>query len=272
MGHNETELYSIGEFAVLSRTSHSILRHYEKMGLLRPAVRKDNKFRFYSIKQLATINTIRILHGFGLSTAEISALITHRTPELALEKIKELKENLVAKMDDIVHLHKLLITMDKIVQSGINADMNDIVIVSRQAEPIILGKPYAYKNGETSYDALLAFYRDMSGRCHPSDMVYPVWGIFSEERVRKGDYQYPDCFYLCSPNGQDRKPAATYAIGHTRAGYGQGANLYKRIIEYIDQNGYEICGDAYEEYPLNEFCIADDQNFLMRIMITVHKK
>jgi effector-binding domain-containing protein len=48
--------------------------------------------------------------------------------------------------------------------------------------------------------------------------------------------------------------------------------LHERVISYIDQHGFEICGDAYEEYPLNEICVADDKNYLMRLMIAVREK
>ncbi len=268
----DANLYSIGDFAELTRTNRSILRYYEEMDILHPIYRGDNHYRYYSVRQLATLNTIRVLRSFGLPNSEIKELIAHRTPELAIQKLDEIKASIVTKMDDLFHLQKLIYAMYSIVQSGIGADVETIDIRQFQSEPIILGKQNQYEYGETSYDALLAFYRDMSGRCHPTDLMYPVWGMFAEERIKKGDYACPDRFYLCSPNGQERRPAATYAVGHMRAGYGQGTGLYKRIIEYIEQNDFEICGDAYEEYPLNEFCITDDQNYLLRIMITVRKK
>ena len=48
--------------------------------------------------------------------------------------------------------------------------------------------------------------------------------------------------------------------------------MYKRLIDYIDANNYEICGNAYEEYPQNEICVADNTNYLIRVMITVREK
>ena len=48
--------------------------------------------------------------------------------------------------------------------------------------------------------------------------------------------------------------------------------LYKHLIDFIEKNGLEICGDAYEEYPLNEICVIEDKDYLMRVMITVREK
>ncbi len=138
----------------------------------------------------------------------------------------------------------------------------------------MLGSQNDYCNGKNDYDALYTFYQTISeiNELSEYDMCYPVWGIISEERVRKGDWGYPDRYYFYNPNGKDERPAAFYAVGYTRTGYGQGADLFKRLVEYIDSNGFEISGDAYDEYPLNEIGVADDTNYLMRGMITVRKK
>ncbi len=138
----------------------------------------------------------------------------------------------------------------------------------------MLGDLNDYSQGRTDYDALFDFYQAMHAKC-PNleyELQYPVWAVFSEERIRKGDWRYPDRYYFYNPEGRDQKPAAIYAVGYMRAGYGQNAALYTRMTEYIDQSGYEIYGDTYEEYPHNEICVTDDTNYLLRLMITVRKK
>jgi effector-binding domain-containing protein len=104
------------------------------------------------------------------------------------------------------------------------------------------------------------------------DLNYPVWGTFSEERIKRGDWVWPDRYYFYNPEGHDRKPAALYAIGYARGGYGKTGGLYDRMMDYINRNGLEICGDTYEEYPLNEVCITEDKDYLIRTMITVREK
>jgi len=129
-----------------------------------------------------------------------------------------------------------------------------------------------YSRGGNDYDALTAFYHKMHEK-HPNlNMNYPVWAIFSEKRIKRGDWVWPDRYYFYNPEGRDVKPAAFYAIGYQRGGYGQTGELYQRLISYIQQNEFEICGDVYEEYPLNEVCMIDSSNYLVRVMITVRKK
>ncbi len=93
--------------------------------------------------------------------------------------------------------------------------------------------------------------------------------MFSEERVKSGDLKWPDRYYFYNPSGEDERPAGLYAVGYTRGGYGQSNGLYQRMADYIKAQGFTICGDSYEEYPLNELSVKDDTNYLIRVLTTV---
>jgi len=135
-----------------------------------------------------------------------------------------------------------------------------------------LGEPNDYSNGRNVLDALLSFYHRTNEKYPELDLNYFVWSIYSAERIKRGDWIGADRYYLYNPEGGDKKPGAFYAVGYTRGGYCQCGGLYKRLLEYIEDNGFEISGDTYEEYPLNEVCISDENNYLIRVMITVRKK
>jgi hypothetical protein len=139
-------------------------------------------------------------------------------------------------------------------------------------EAIILGDVNDYSRGRDDYDALLSFYNACKGKYPSMDLNYPVWGAFSEQRIRREDWHWPDRYYFNNPEGHDRRPAALYAIGYGHGGYNEHGDLFKRLMEYIRVNGYEVCGPAYAEYPLNELCVSDPSNYLIRVMITVRER
>jgi DNA-binding transcriptional MerR regulator/effector-binding domain-containing protein len=69
-------MFSIGEFARLGGVSVRTLRHYDEIGLLRPAtVDPGTGYRGYSAAQLGQINRIIALREFGLSLAQIRRLL-----------------------------------------------------------------------------------------------------------------------------------------------------------------------------------------------------
>jgi DNA-binding transcriptional MerR regulator/effector-binding domain-containing protein len=269
----DNAFFTASDFAKLSRTTKATLHHYDAIGLLTPLSRgEDNNYRYYSCGQLAIINVIRTLQALGMSLSEIKTLIDRRNPALMDEVFTQQIDRINKKIDEWTRAQKLLFTLKKSIYSVENVHEDAITIQFLPAEAIILGDLNDYSRGRNAYNALASFYSEISKRWPDIDLNYPVWAVFSEERIKRGDWVWPDRYYFYNPEGRDKRPAALYAVGYTRGGYGQSDALYKQMVDFIAKNGFEISGDAYEEYPLNEVCISDNTNYLMRIMIIVREK
>jgi DNA-binding transcriptional MerR regulator/effector-binding domain-containing protein len=75
-------MFSIGEFARLGAVSIRTLRHYDEIGLLRPAeVDLVTGYRSYSAKQLRQLNRIVALKDLGLTLGQIRQLLDGITVE-----------------------------------------------------------------------------------------------------------------------------------------------------------------------------------------------
>jgi DNA-binding transcriptional MerR regulator/effector-binding domain-containing protein len=75
-------MFSIGEFARLGTVSVRTLRHYDEIGLLRPAtVDPGTGYRGYSADQLGRLNRIMALKELGLSLAQARRLLDGITLE-----------------------------------------------------------------------------------------------------------------------------------------------------------------------------------------------
>jgi len=270
---NNNNYWSVNEFAKYANTTRHTLMHYDKIGLISPVSRgHGNHYRYYHSTQLTHINLIRSLHRLGMTLNEIKDMKDTRTPQDADAILKRQITKIDAKINEWVSARKLLLTIQKTINSALSVDEEAISIQYLPAEAIILGGLNDYSRGRNDYDALSSFYHEMIKQYPGLDISYPVWGRYSERRIKGGDWKWPDRYYFYNPEGYDQRPAALYAVGYTRCGYSQGKELYKRLTKYIDEHDYEICGDAYEEYPLNEVSIADDNNYLMRVLITVKEK
>ena len=262
-------LFPISDFAMFSRTTKDTLLHYDRIGLLSPSSRGDNGYRYYSSGQLAVVNVIRTFQELGMSLSEIRDLKDHRTPVDVCEKLEGHIDKIDAKIDSWVRARKLLFTMKSTINSVLDVDEQTVTVQFLPAEAIIIGDINDYSNDRNNYDALFWFYRAMSEKYPDLNLNYPVWGLYTEDRIKIGDWKWPDRFYFYNPEGYDKRPAALYAIGYARGGYGQCDELYERIITFINKNGFVISGNAYEEYPLNEVSVLDDNDYLIRVMITV---
>ncbi len=265
-------LFSLRNFLKFSRTTRDKLRHYDKLGLLQPALRGNNNYRYYSSGQMAVASLIHTWLDLGMTLNEIKSLTERRTPELMDDILTRQMEKIDEKIADKLRTRQFLSTLQTSIRSVSGVDEEAVTIQSLPQEAIILGEVNDYSKGRDAFDALLSFYRYIQDRRPEVDLSYPVWAVFSADRVKRGDWKWPDRYYFYNPEGTDHRPAAQYAIGYARGGYGHSEALYTRLLDYIDKNGFEICGDAYEEYPLNEICIADGANYLKRVMITVREK
>ena len=69
-------MLKIGDFSKLSRVSIRMLRHYDEIGLLRPArIDRFTGYRYYTTGQLPRMNQIQSLRQMGFSLTEIIALL-----------------------------------------------------------------------------------------------------------------------------------------------------------------------------------------------------
>ena len=68
-------MLQIGEFSRLSRISVRMLRHYDQVGLLKPAEQDaQTGYRRYAVSQLAEANRITVLRDLGFPIREIGRL------------------------------------------------------------------------------------------------------------------------------------------------------------------------------------------------------
>ena len=100
---------SISQVAELAGISARMLRHYDKLGLLRPSRVSDNGYRWYERDQLFQLQRILLLRDYGLSLAAIKDVLS-RNDEAGEREILTAHRELVAQERD--RLTKLLATLD----------------------------------------------------------------------------------------------------------------------------------------------------------------
>ncbi|MEN8908181.1 MAG: helix-turn-helix domain-containing protein [Clostridiales bacterium] len=84
-------LFRIGDFSKFTRISIRMLRHYDKIGILKPTrIDKYTNYRLYSVDQIPIVNKIQVLKEMGFSLSEILKLMKNN---LDSEQLLILLEN-----------------------------------------------------------------------------------------------------------------------------------------------------------------------------------
>jgi DNA-binding transcriptional MerR regulator len=264
-------LISIGEMARYARISRPALIHYDHLGLITPVKRGDNNYRFYSSRQLQSVRLVATLQDIGMPLKDIAKLMRRRTPKNILDMIEKYDAHVGQNIARLQRTQALMRTLRETIAEGLAADEDKTELNYLKEESILLGPQIDYSDEKSIEEAMLEFYSFCLDFDDSLDLNYPVWGVFSEQRIKKKDWNRPDRFYFKMPGAPDRKLAGLYLVGYTRGYYGSSDALYRRMLDHIEANDLAICGPTYETYPLNEISVSDSNNYLMRISISVRQ-
>ena len=114
-------MLKIGEFARLTQVSIVTLRHYEKSGLLKPAVLDpETGYRYYSLDQLPRLNRILALKELGFSLEQIAQLLEEGLTFEQLRGMFQLKQAQTQQMIDTeqARLMRIAARLHQIEQEG----------------------------------------------------------------------------------------------------------------------------------------------------------
>lgn len=214
---------------------------------------------------------------FSMSLKDIADIIQNRNPKELLYILRKRLMCINKIIAEQLEAQKLIMTLQDTIEEAGEIDEDKITVSWMPKKNILLGPHNDYSKGKNSradFEALLKFYEYCGKKAPHINLNYSVWGFYSKERIEKGDWIYPDKFYLYTPDGSDEKPEGEYVIGYTRGYYGYPCTdeLYKRIMKYIVENNLELYGDSYEEYLLNEISVSNPNNYLIRVSILVKSK
>jgi len=166
-------MFRIGDFANLARVSTRVLRHYDRIGLLKPIhVDAQTGYRYYSAAQLAEINQIVALRDLGFGLADIGEMTgERRSPEELRSMLTSRQAQLAAELEAA---EQRLRRIDaRITQLEEHTRSIDLVPKTIPALAVWT-MPYQTACIEEAFDALSCMVRDMS--LHIDDLV-PPYGL-----------------------------------------------------------------------------------------------
>ncbi len=93
-------MVTIGEAAARSGVPPKTIRFYEEAGIIKPAARRENRYRAYSDADIETLRFIHHARTLGFSLRDIAALLElYRNQQRASRDVKKLVLEQVAALD-----------------------------------------------------------------------------------------------------------------------------------------------------------------------------
>lgn len=261
---------TIKEFSNLTSIKSQTLRYYDQIGLFSPEYRGENGYRYYTRNQLTTSYLIISLREIGISIDEIKKYIDIRTPEQLFSLFGTQREHIlteIKKLTRIIEIMQLYVDMTK---DAIKYKENSINIEYKKKEPIFLS-PIVTNDpiNDPINDSIISFYNfateneiDVIG--YPSGAIINIQSFESDRSLLVKHY-----YFKMIDEQNSYKPEGKYVVFYGRCAYGESTDFYEKLFAYIKENNLRICGDAFEEYPLNEFTTKDEKHYCVKIEVMV---
>jgi DNA-binding transcriptional MerR regulator len=121
-------MYSISDLAELAGVTIKTLRHYDKIELLKPKLRKESGYRYYGREEMLRLQQILFFKELDFPLNEIKLIMNDRSYN-PLIQLKLQKQNLLNK---VKRYKKLLCTIDKTINEFENNQGNEIMITDEE--------------------------------------------------------------------------------------------------------------------------------------------
>ncbi len=117
-------LLKVGELAKRCGLTVRTLHHYDSIGLLAPSARSDSGYRLYNRDDVARLHEIQALKRFGLSLADIGAVLADPGQNLASIVERQI-ESLAQQIEEGKKLHSRLSDLHQQLKRGEEPELSD---------------------------------------------------------------------------------------------------------------------------------------------------
>ena len=245
-------MLKIGEFSKLSRVSIRMLRHYDDIGLLKPAEIDDfTGYRYYREDQLFVMGRIASLKDMGFSLADIIRILEVQ------DDAEKMDEFLSKRQEELAELSKqteyklmLLDTARKRLrkEQTMKYDVTVKTIPERYAATVETVIPH-YEDEAMAW----GYMGEIKTPLIPADPCLATAEYLDEEfkeenitvRVTmtvKGKYE--DTEHVKFLN----LPAVKVASCVIKGSYEQMSEATATVVSWIKDNGYKMCGPMFNIY------------------------
>ena len=268
-------MFKIGDFARLSKVTVKTLRHYESVGLFQPAhIDSSTGYRYYTASQMSRLNRIMALKDLGFSLDEISILLHADMDSKHLQKFLEVKHSEILsrvrddqsrlsriesymRMEKEGHVVKYDCVIKKIEPVRVASIREHIPTHGDQGHLWVALGEHIRKHGVKIVPPCIVIYHE--GNCDSyvdAEVIEPISGDLPEtDRIKV----------------KILEGVAEMASVVHKGPYQTLHNAYNSLLNWLEENRYEIAGPQRELYLAGEWSTTDPNEYITEIQCPVRK-
>lgn len=283
-------MFRIQDFARFTRVSAKMLRHYDELGLLKPAqVDAFTGYRYYAANQVPRLNRLIALKDLGFSLEQIANLLSEElSPEELRGMLKlrraEITQQLHVEAERLAQVEARLRYLDEQAQlphfdvvvrevaaqwvAAIRQTVTEDGVITQMFEEV--EHFLAHHRARAAYSPLMLYYEtDEAEEILDVEVAVPIThALAGTERIRVYELE--------------RLPTAACVV--YEGSYERGLPACHALWEWVEANGYEVIGPQREVYlrfgandpeklRLPKAFLAESQNqYVTELQLPIKKK
>ena len=264
------QLYKIGMFANMNRVTIKTLRYYDEQKLLVPVyVDEENGYRYYAAGQMAQLHRIIALKMMGFSIDDIRKIMDGAEEKsFLLEKKQEILKEIAVLTEKLSQVESYL--------ARENMNLSALVLIKEIPAAIVCTMKHRIK----SYDALFELMPQMGAQMEMLDCKCAQPAYCFTHYLESGYTDEDILVEICEAVTEKKQDSGdivfkvlpkvpTAACIFHKGSYDTLHNSYAMLLQYIEENGYEICGNIRESYIDGVWNKETEKEWLTEIQIPV---
>lgn len=264
------QLYKIGMFANMNRVTIKTLRYYDEQKLLIPVyVDDENGYRYYAAGQMAQLHRIIALKMMGFSIDDIRKIMDGAEEKsFLLEKKQEILKEIAVLTEKLSQVESYL--------ARENMNLSALVLIKEIPAAIVCTMKHRIK----SYDALFELMPQMGAQMEMLDCKCAQPAYCFTHYLESGYTDEDILVEICEAVTEKKQDSGdivfkvlpkvpTAACIFHKGSYDTLHNSYAMLLQYIEENGYEICGNIRESYIDGVWNKETEKEWLTEIQIPV---
>ena len=272
---SKKDLYQIGEVARLFHLSISLLRHYDKTGLVTPEYTDpDTGYRYYSLRQFECLNTIRYLRALDMPLEEIADFLHNRDTGRIQELLSKQLVQVHKKQQELAVMEHQIKNRLNQIQGALSAHPGEIFLEKKA--PLKLACMKKQLNPENYLDLEYSIREMEQGNSPASIFLGKVGvGLFYESLKAHRFKPYDFVFIILEEDDPIKGqvihiPESTWAIVRFHGSHEQAPGFYEKLLAYFKDEGLAPKSFALEMTLIDYGLTHDQSQFITEIQIPLN--
>ena len=272
---SKKDLYQIGEVARLFHLSISLLRHYDKTGLVTPEYTDpDTGYRYYSIRQFECLNTIRYLRALDMPLEEIGDFLHNRDTGRIQELLSKQLVQVHKKQQELTVMEHQIKNRLNQIQGALSAHPGEIFLEKKA--PLKLACMKKQLNPENYLDLEYSIREMEQGNSPASIFLGKVGvGLFYESLKAHRFKPYDFVFIILEEDDPIKGqvihiPESIWAIVRFHGSHEQAPGFFEKLLAYFKDEGFAPESFALEMTLIDYGFTHDQSQFITEIQIPLN--